>query len=392
MILPQDGMARDRGGGGIDRTRTPAYNGVSHLFRRSPVKKHCTAALLALCAAASLAAQTDTSALPNLLDVNKYFSYFPVKKGEDVSDNDYVWASTDEDYDRFDTLGGHTDAIDTKLEFALLSYYSQPVINIRPVEAKNILPANNKTSELKLGAAVYQEMQILRFLGNTDAVGRHEGMIKFITDRGNVSRAEVEKYLKDGIAEVVNAEFNKVVFALDKGSSISYNAKLTVNSRTKEYTLSYERPSVENDDKQITAPSLNALLAEMRSGANRADFDQGCINQVTAQNANIPAVFLEKIGKDPRADLAAIITAFYLNPTNQTAYGAVRDVNVFYEVMRHISKDPTEATMCSVTQDAYLNVIAVLSSELAKQVVTDSRGRTSITLSVDVRNRLQLVW
>jgi hypothetical protein len=325
----------------------------------------------------------------NLLDVNKYFSYFPVKKGEDVSDNDYVWEAADGDYERFMSLGENEEWLDTPLEFALLSYYSQPVINIRPVEAKNILPANNKTSELKLGAAVYQEMQMLRFLGNTDAVGRHEGIIKFITDRGNVSRAEIEKYLKDGIAEVVNAEFNKVRFLLKDSPNGAYSVLLTRNIQN-QYVLSYE--GYFNDTKATkTLPpaSLETLLDTMRR--NPADFNQVSINQVAAQNANIPAVFLEKIGKDPRADLAAIITAFYLNPTNQTAYGAVRDVNVFYDVAAGVSDNPTNRAMYETIGFAYINTLTALSRELKQRVINDSRGRTSITLSVDVRNRLQLV-
>jgi hypothetical protein len=95
--------------------------------------------------------------------------------------------------------------IDTPLEFALLSYYSQPVISIRPVEAKNILPANNKTSELKLGAAVYQEMRMLRFLGDTAAAGRHEGVLQFITGRGNATGAEIEAYYRQHIGALIAA-------------------------------------------------------------------------------------------------------------------------------------------------------------------------------------------
>jgi hypothetical protein len=57
---------------------------------------------------------------------------------------------------------------------------------------------------------VYQEIQILRFLGNTAAVGRHEGTLKFITDRGNVSRAEIEVCYRQNIgahvATVVDEE------------------------------------------------------------------------------------------------------------------------------------------------------------------------------------------
>jgi hypothetical protein len=53
-----------------------------------------------------------TTADVSLLNANKYFSYFPIKRNENVADNDYVWASTDEDYGRFSGLGGHPDAID----------------------------------------------------------------------------------------------------------------------------------------------------------------------------------------------------------------------------------------------------------------------------------------
>jgi hypothetical protein len=44
--------------------------------------------------------------------------------------------------------------IDTPLEFALLSYYAQPVINIRPPEAAALLPADNpRLFGQKLGVA-----------------------------------------------------------------------------------------------------------------------------------------------------------------------------------------------------------------------------------------------
>jgi hypothetical protein len=113
--------------------------------------KRYTAALLFVCAAVSLAAQEGNSGAA-LLDVNKYFSFFSIKNGEDVSDNDYVWTATGNDYDKFANLGGYTDEVDTPLEFALLSYYSQPVVNIRPAEADRILPANDPNSPVKNSA------------------------------------------------------------------------------------------------------------------------------------------------------------------------------------------------------------------------------------------------
>jgi hypothetical protein len=295
------------------------------------------------------------------------------------------------------TLGGKEDWLDTPLEFALLSYYSQPVINIRPVQANAILPKNDpRTAGLKLGSAVLKELAELKFLdpSNTAAIGRYEGMIKFISDKDGVSRAEIESYYRQGIgaliAETVDAEFNKVRFGLgDYSTDKYYNATLTCDTSNK-YVLSYEGYfSGIKQTKQITAPSLSALLTEMKSGANRADFDQRCIDQVNAENANIPAVFLERIGKDPRAALTDIITEFYLNPTNQTVYGTVRDVNVFYDVAAGVSDNPVSREMYETIGAAYINTLTALSPELKQRVENDSRGRTSVTLTVDVRNRLQ---
>jgi hypothetical protein len=168
------------------------------------VKKHCTAVLLALCVAASLTAQTDTSAA-SLLNVGNYSKLFLNNNGN-IS-RTYTRAVSNEEYNKVAALNGNEATIDTPLEIALLSTCAG-VVDVRPVEANNML-GNTKQADLKLGAAVYQEMQILRFLGNTDAVGRHEGIIKFITDRGNVSGAEIEKYLNDGIAEVVDKYYNQ---------------------------------------------------------------------------------------------------------------------------------------------------------------------------------------
>ena len=92
--------------------------------------KKTIAVLFFVMVAVGAFAQTETG----LLNANKYFSYFPLKQNEDITDNDYVWASTESDYDRFAMLAGEDYAIDTPLEFALLSYYSRPVINIRPVQ------------------------------------------------------------------------------------------------------------------------------------------------------------------------------------------------------------------------------------------------------------------
>jgi hypothetical protein len=53
---------------------------LTALIWRSPVKKQCTAVLIALCAATALAAQTDTSAV-SLLNVGNYSNIFRNNNG-----------------------------------------------------------------------------------------------------------------------------------------------------------------------------------------------------------------------------------------------------------------------------------------------------------------------
>jgi hypothetical protein len=175
------------------------------------MKKRCFAAVLTLCMTVTLWAQEGAGGSA-LLDAGEYSKLFVNSRGRITGE--YLDATTDEDFDRFSVLNGDIAEIDTQLEISLLSYYSQPVLNIRPIEAKNILPANNKTSELKLGAAVLKEMQDLRIAGqlSTDARGRYEGIIKFITDRGNVTRAEIEKFFRDGIYALAAEKFNVIDF------------------------------------------------------------------------------------------------------------------------------------------------------------------------------------
>jgi len=126
----------------------------------------------------------------------------------------YTMLVEDDVRSRFAPLEGDTERIDTALEWALTSYYSQAVIKVRPVEADTILPANNpKLAGLKLGAALYQEIQILRFLASgsaagversRDALGRYETMLKFVCDKNGVTRAEIENYYRDGIRKLVS--------------------------------------------------------------------------------------------------------------------------------------------------------------------------------------------
>jgi hypothetical protein len=243
------------------------------------------------------------------------------------------------------------------------------VIDVRPVEADRILPANNpKLSGKKLGAAVLKELTELKFLdpSNTAAIGRYEGMIKFISDKNGVSRAEIESYYRQGIgafiAAEVDAQFNRVSgFMLDR----KYNVILIRNADN-QYILSYERPSIENDDKELSAASLEALSSVMR---NSGDFSATAFNEVRSQAALIPAVAL---GTRSMGDIKAILTNFYTSP-NVEAYAAVRDVYaLFFGKRGH--------QVLNNARLSYGTILSALNTALAEKVFTSIHNSMAVTV------------
>ena len=291
-----------------------------------------------------------------------------------------MWTSATSDYDRFAKLAGREYEIDTPLEFALLSYYSQPVLNIRPVEADAILPKNNpKLADTKLGAAVFQEIQILRFLGNTAAVGRHEGVLKFITDRKNVTRADIEKYYRDNIrglvSEIVDEEFGWISFLLEGSPNGSYNVVLTRNGN--QYILSYEGYfNRTKQTKTLPPTSLEALSSVMsRSG----DFSQAAIDTVRTQAALIPAVALSDAALN---EIKTILTAFYTSPSTKT-YNAAKEVYALYVGMRFT----TGKAIYELISSAYVTTLAELNMALAKKVLDDTSSKIT-TLTTAQQQRL----
>ena len=179
-------------------------------------------------------------------------------------------------------------------------------------------------SDMWFCGAMYMEIVANRFLGKSDVVAKYENWLKTVCDKNGVTRAEIEAYYRDGIrgliADIVNEEFNKISFMADINAQASYDCVLTRNPQNGHYTLSYERASVANSNKTLTAPSLNALLAEMRNGENKADFTPAVINTVRAQAALIPAVAY------PASTINEVVNTivdFYLNPNTNT-FNALR--------------------------------------------------------------------
>jgi hypothetical protein len=286
-------------------------------------------ALFALCAAGFVAAQEGAGASAGtMLNVGNYSKLF--LNGGGRPDSKYFRAVTDEDWERVASLGGKDlENIDTPLEISLLSY-AAGVIDVRPIEADRILPASNpKLSGLKLGSAVLKELAEIKFLdpSNTAAIGRYEGMIKFISDKNGVSRAEIENYYRQGIGALIAAtvveEFNKVKFMIDR----NYNAVLMYNPQNGQYELSYE--DANNIVKKLTVASLQALSSEM---SKSGDFSTTAFNTVRDNAALIPATIFDGWKKttsnmvNPYNLLTNALVNFYLDSNGRTPAGKNYDV------------------------------------------------------------------
>jgi hypothetical protein len=316
--------------------------------------------------------------LLNAGNLENYSKPFLNGNGSSISSK-YIRVASDGDFNKIAPLGGNEERIDTPLEIALLSTCAG-VVDVRPVEASNIL-GNAKQADLKLGSAVYQEMQVLRFLGNAAAVGRHEGIIKFITDRGNVSRAEIENYLKQGITAVVKEKFNEIDFRLENWSN-SYNATLSRNLQIKEYTLNYWGQYTGNVVKKISGTGINGLLAIME---NSPDFDTYGIEQTRNQADLIPAIVYEswvekKITTVDAVKLAAdTIANFYMSPTN-----ANYDLLVgMFGLFKRDGNDP----LAEAGLDAYRKAMNSLNEELKEKVGADSTSQgTALARAARARN------
>jgi hypothetical protein len=304
--------------------------------------------------------------LTSLVNVNSYSKQF--LNGNGLISRTYTRNISDEEYSKFASLSGDTSRVDTPLEIALLSY-SAGVINVRPVEADRILPANNpRLAGLKLGSAVYKELTELRFLdaGNTQAVGRYEGMLKFIQDKHGLTRAEIEAHYRQGIAglvgEIVDEEFNKISFRVDM-----HNATLTHNPKTGQYTLYYGGVNTNNDTRSITANSLEVLSSEMRNGKNKSDFTVADLRTVAEQAKLIPATVYARWqtlgvarGVDALALIKETLTKFYLNPSRDT-YNAVQGIYARYSILNDIFANLAERTL--------LNTLSALNQGIAHKII-----------------------
>ena len=255
------------------------------------------------------------------LNTSKYFSTFPLKPAENLSDNDFVWAAEKENYELFAKLSGKEDLIDSNLEFALLTFYSPEVIKLRPAAANNMLAANNiRISGMKLGAAIYKEMTELAYFTPDDkaAIARYEEALQTVSEKSAITRQQIEQYystyVKDLITSLMDEEFNKVSFSLtNNAEKRMYFITLIRNPQNGRYTINYETPSVTPIVKTLAAAARESLINELRK--RTAEFSQTDIDYIRAQAASMPAVAFQD---SVRMDLINIINAFYLKPGSNT--------------------------------------------------------------------------
>jgi tetratricopeptide (TPR) repeat protein len=220
--------------------------------------------------------------------------------------------------------------------------------------------------------AMFMEITVNRFLGKPDVVAKYEDRLKTVCDKNKLSRAEVEAFYRQNIGALVAAltleKFSSIAFLLENYAINSYNATLSINPETKEYTLKYGGHAA---FKEISARDLNALLVEMRNRSR--DFDSMGIEQVETMANLIPAVVYAGWLRDGTArgvdavSLAAkTIADYYLNPTQEN-YNLLVGVFGSFNRSRGIN-DP----VADAGRKAYDNLLSDLNKNLRARVYDDN--------------------
>ncbi|MDR2786269.1 MAG: hypothetical protein LBB83_10180, partial [Treponema sp.] len=225
--------------------------------------------------------------------------------------------------------------------------------------------------------ALYMEIAVNRFLGNSAALAKYENWLKTVCDKNNVTRAEVESFYRQNIgaliAAAVDAEFGKVSrFMIDR----KYNAVLTRNPQNGQYELSYT--GVENATKKLSASTLEALSSAM---SKSGDFSATAFNVVREQAALIPAVVLAEIGTADTflGTVKKALADFYLSPTTAN-YNIVKDISALFT---RRAREYNQDTFFWMVSSSYDSVLSELSLPLASKVFSDMNQEkyTALTLT-----------
>jgi hypothetical protein len=274
---------------------------------------------------------------------------------------------------RIAALSGDSGLFDTAEEIALLST-TAGVINVRPVEAAEMLPASDPVLiDLQLGAMLYMKKAAVSFLGGGDPA-KYAVELKFITDRGNVTEADIKNFMAQGIAETVNAEFNKIRFSMSNPTAYKYDVAMTHNPQTGYYKLSYK--NTENITKEISAASLEALISVM--SRNPAEFSQTSVNETRWEAALMPAVIFDDWKKttpsmvNPYELLTRALTNFYITP-NETDYRVIRGIHARAQLAAFTDGDGFTRNMRSSIEYTLFSLNQELNSKINGDINTTSK-------------------
>ncbi|MDR0637818.1 MAG: hypothetical protein LBG27_02765 [Spirochaetaceae bacterium] len=173
-------------------------------------------ALLAACALSLFAQEgaggpVDISKYRNvsLLNAETYAQNFTNKDTGNIADKYVMRAirTNSSEVDRVADIDGQS-GISSVEEIALLSA-TAGVINVRPIEVAEMLPASDPALiDLQLGAMLYMKKATVNFLGGGNPA-KYATEMKFITDRGRVTEADIKDFVKQGIAAVVDKYYSQ---------------------------------------------------------------------------------------------------------------------------------------------------------------------------------------
>jgi hypothetical protein len=238
---------------------------------------------------------------------------------------------------------------------------------------KEVVPAD----ALKVYAEIAMEGAANSFLGVTGTT--HGQVLERLRGKYNFTQAEINGAVRETVAAVVDAEFNKISFMMNNDTirkGYSTTLTRTVNNQ---YILEYDGIYQGKDFYAKLPPaSLETLLVTMRG--DTINFDKNCIDTVRAQAAQIPAV---RLSKEAVNEIAVIVEQFYTKPTTET-YGYLIDVYNLY-ILTWLA---LQNRLFESIADSYIRTLSGLSQPLARKVIKDRDITSNIVLSREVQRKL----
>jgi hypothetical protein len=232
-----------------------------------------------------------------------------------------------------------------------------------------------KEDALKLYAEIAMEGAANSFLGVTGTT--HSQVLERLRGKYNFTQAEINGAIRDTVAAVVDEKFNRLRFDINvREKRITYTSELTYDPKTAWFILRYERASVDNDDKEIKAASIEELVTQM---ARSQDFDQAGLDLVKAEAMAIPGA---RLNAEAIESIKKVVTTFYANPAepiNYTLLVAVRKLyNNFYE--QAIRSNDRSADIFYNAGRAYGDTLGDLNAALSVKVYEAARTAKSVDL------------